>query len=255
MSGEKQFQGMTALVTGASSGIGAETAVALGARGAFVLIHYNAGREGAEGVLGRVRAAGGDGTLLQADFSVEAGIEDFLRQLKDTGRPADILINNAGALVQRAKFLDSTPELWNRVITLNLTSAMRITQAVLPGMIERKRGFIVNTSSIAARNGGGVGAIAYATSKAAVSAMTKGLAKEFSPYGIRVNAVSPGAVDNDFHRKFSTRQMLDAMAAATPMGRLGTSEECADVIVFLCSEGARFIQGQVIEVNGGLLMA
>ena len=132
--------------------------------------------------------------------------------------------------------------------------ALRISQAVLPGMIERRRGVIVNLSSIAARNGGGIGACAYASTKAAVSAMTKGMAKEFAPHGIRVNALSPGAIDNYFHRKFSTRQLLDSMIAVTPMDRLGTSEECADVIVFLCSDASRFIQGQSIEVNGGMYM-
>jgi 3-oxoacyl-[acyl-carrier protein] reductase len=249
-----EFQGMTALVTGASSGIGAETAVAFGSRGAYVLVHYNASRTGAEDALSRLREAGGEGELLAADLSTESGIDGFVQQLGSLARRIDILINNAGSLVERRKFLELTPDLWNRVITLNWTSAMRIAQAVLPGMIERKRGFIVNLSSIAARNGGGIGAVAYASSKAAVSCMTKGMAKEFAPYGIRVNAISPGTIDNNFHRKFSTRQMLDAVVAATPLGRLGESAECAEVITFLCSERASFIQGQIIEINGGMLM-
>lgn len=254
MTASTEFQGMTALVTGASSGIGAETAVAFGSRGAYVLVHYNASREGAEDALRRLREAGGDGELLAADLSTETGIDGFVQRLRALARPVDILINNAGSLVERRKFLELTPELWNRVITLNWTSAMRIAQAVLPGMIERKRGFIVNLSSIAARNGGGIGAVAYASSKAAVSCMTKGMAKEFAPFGIRVNAISPGTIDNNFHRKFSTKQMLDAVVAATPLGRLGESAECAEVITFLCSERASFIQGQTIEINGGMLM-
>jgi 3-oxoacyl-[acyl-carrier protein] reductase len=254
MPASTEFQNMTALVTGASSGIGAETAVAFGSRGAYVLMHYNSSRAGAEEALGRVRQAGGDGELLAADLSTEAGIGDLVTQLGCLRRPIDILINNAGSLVERSKFLDLSPELWNRVITLNWTSAMRVAQAVVPAMIERKRGFIVNLSSIAARNGGGIGAIAYASSKAAVSCMTKGMAKEFAPHGIRVNAVSPGTIDNNFHRKFSNKQLLDAVVAATPLGRLGESAECAEVIVFLCSDRASFIQGQIIEVNGGMLM-
>lgn len=249
-----EFQGQCALVTGASSGIGAETAVAFAARGAYVFAHYNANRAGAEEVLKRIREAGGEGELLAADLSTTEGIESLVHQISSIKRPIDILINNAGSLVERCKFLDFTPDLWNRVITLNWTSAMRVSQAVLPGMIERKRGVIVNLSSIAARNGGGIGASAYSSSKAAVSCMTKGMAKEFAPYGIRVNAVSPGTIDNDFHRKFSTRQMLDNMVAATPLGRLGDSAECANVILFLCSKQASFIEGQIIEVNGGMLM-
>ena len=107
---------------------------------------------------------------------------------------------------------------------------------------------------MAARFGGGVGALAYAAAKAAMSAMTKNMAREFAPAGIRVNTVSPGTIDTDYHRQFSTEQMLNNVRAATPMGRLGTSEEVADAIVFLCSDAARFIQGQALEVNGGFLM-
>jgi 3-oxoacyl-[acyl-carrier protein] reductase len=121
-------------------------------------------------------------------------------------------------------------------------------------MVERGNGVIVNVSSVAARNGGGLGALAYSAAKAGLSATTKNLAKEFAPRGIRVNAVSPGTVDTDYHRVFSTEQMLDGVRATTPMGRLGKPEEIADVILFLASDGARFIQGQVIEVNGGFLM-
>jgi 3-oxoacyl-[acyl-carrier protein] reductase len=132
-------------------------------------------------------------------------------------------------------------------------SAYFLAQAVAPGMVERGGGVVVNLSSIAARNGGGMGATVYATSKGAVSTMTKALARELAPKGIRVNAVSPGAVDNDFHVQFSTREMLESVAAATPAGRLGTNEDIADTIVFLCSDAARFIHGQTSEVKGGLL--
>lgn len=255
MLNKNEFEGMTALITGASNGIGAETALALGSRGGFTLIHYNKARENAEAVLDQVRAAGGQGELIQADLSRLDGIHRLVQSIQQSGRTIDILINNAGSLIRRTRFLEFTEDLWNQVMTLNLTSVFLITKAVIPGMVERKRGFIVNNSSVAARNGGGVGAIAYATAKGALSTMTKGLAKEFGAYGIRVNAVSPGTIDTNFHKNFSTEQMLSSVVAATPMGRLGTSAECADVIVFLCSEGARFIQGQVIEVNGGFLMA
>lgn len=243
---------MTALVTGSSNGIGAETAVMFAQRGARVIVHYFNARDAAEAVLERIRAAGSDGRIVQADLGSAGGVNGFLQALD--GEPVDILVNNAGSLVQRTRFLDFTPELWDRVYMLNLTSAMRITQTVLPHMIERGRGFVVNISSVAARNGGGIGAIAYSSAKAALSGMTKGLAKEFGPLGIRVNGVSPGTVDTNFHRVFSTEQMLNNVKAMTPLGRLGTSEESAEVIVFLCTEAARFIQGQMIEVNGGFLL-
>jgi 3-oxoacyl-[acyl-carrier protein] reductase len=254
MSIDQRFAGMTVLVTGASSGIGAQAAVAFGSRGGYTFIHCNRNTDGAKEVLGKVRQAGGDGAILAADLSAAAGIQQLVQLVEEAGSPPDILINNAGSLIKRTPVLDFTPELWSQVFTLNLTSAFFLAQALLPAMLARGRGFIVNVSSVAARNGGGIGALAYASSKGAVSTMTKALAKEFAGKGIRVNAVSPGTIDTNYHKNFSTTQALETVAAITPMGRLGTPEEVADLIVFLCSEEARFIQGQVIEVNGGYLM-
>ncbi len=249
-----QFQGMTALVTGASNGIGAAAAERFARGGAHVIVHYCSAREAAQKVLERICAAGGTGELVQADLSSSEGVYRFIDLVKAIGRPIDILVNNAGSLIERTRLLDFTDELWHRVFMLNFHSAFLITRALVPGMMERKRGFVVNISSVAARNGGGLGAMAYASAKGALSVMTKGLAKELAPHGIRVNAVSPGTIDTNYHRTFSTEKMLDGVRAATPMGRLGTSEEVAGAIAFLCSEDAAFIQGQVIEVNGGFLM-
>lgn len=248
------MSGKTALVTGASRGIGAATAIALAKAGASrILLHYNSHLSGAEEVLVCVRKAGAAGELFQADLGESSGIQSFVRALESAGA-VDILINNAGSLVKRAKLAEYTPELFDRVMNLNVKSAWFIAQAVAPRMIEHKSGFIVNVSSIAARNGGGIGAAVYAAAKAAVATITKGLAKELAPHGIRVNAVSPGTVDNDFHARFSTRQMLDSVVAATPAGTLGSNEEVADTILFLCSHAARYIHGQTIEINGGMFM-
>jgi 3-oxoacyl-[acyl-carrier protein] reductase len=203
-------------------------------------------------VLQRVQAAGSGGEVFGADLSSTDGIREFLGLLGN--RRVDILVNNAGSLVKRTPFLEFTPELWDQVITLNFHSAFHVTRHVLPQMVERGRGFVVNVSSVAARNGGGIGAIAYASAKGGLSTMTKGLAREFAPKGIRVNGVSPGTIETNFHKQFSTEQMLNNVRAATPAGRLGGSAETADVILFLCSEGARYIHGQMIEVNGGFLM-
>jgi 3-oxoacyl-[acyl-carrier protein] reductase len=243
----------TALVTGASIGIGAESAVALAEAGARVLVHYNRTEDEARRVLDTLQAAGGQGSILQADLSNMAGVQKLLEVAKDES--IDILVNNAGSLVKRAPVLDMTEELWNEVFFLNVTSAFFLAQGLLPNMLAKGHGVIVNVTSIAARSGGGIGALAYASAKAAMSTMTKALAKEFAPRGVRVNAVSPGTIDTKFHRTFSTQQMLDSVRAATPLGRLGTSREIADIIVFLCSPGAAFIHGQVIEANGGFLMA
>jgi len=252
----REFEGKTALITGASRGIGAATAIALANSGASRLVlHYNSYKPGLENVMTSARNAGAEAVAIQADLGTDTGVEAFLQGLKATGAGIDILVNNAGSLVKRAKLAEFTPELFDRVMTLNVKSAWFIAQAVAPHMIERKSGVIVNVSSIAARNGGGMGATIYAAAKAAVSTITKGLAKELAPQGIRVNAVSPGTVDNNFHSQFSTRQILDAALAATPAGTLGTNEEIADTLVFLCSHAARYIHGQTIEINGGMFMA
>ncbi len=244
--------GKTALVTGASSGIGAASALALGRAGARVIVHYNAQQAEAESVLQQLRDAGSDGEITQADLGTWEGTQALCAFA--SGRHIDILVNNAGSLVERTRVLQFTRELWDRVMMLNLTSAFFLAQAVLGGMAERKSGVIINMSSVAARFGGGLGALAYSSAKAAVSTMTKGLTKEFGPQGIRVNCISPGTIDTGYHRAFSTPEGLDGVRAATPIGRLGTAEEIADLVVFLSSDQSSFIHGQVIEINGGFFM-
>ena len=250
-----EFEGKTALVTGASRGIGAAAAVGLARAGVTrVLVHYNRYREGAEETVTAVRAAGAQAEALGGDLGDTEGLRAFVAMLTAAAPEVDILINNAGSLVQRARLLESDEALFDRVMNLNFKSTWAITRAVAPAMARKRSGIIVNVSSIAARNGGGPGAGVYAAAKAAVMTITKGWAKELAPLGIRVNAVSPGTVDNYFHQQFSTRQILDNVVAQTPAGRLGTNEDIADVIVFLCSEAARYVHGQTIEVNGGSVM-
>ncbi len=250
-----EFQGKTALVTGASRGIGAAAAAALARAGcARVILHFGSSREGAEKAAEQVRAAGAEAVLIGGDLATETGIRNFVAALGDRARSIDFLVNNAGSLIQRGKLADMSYDLYNRVMDLNAKSVWFITQAVAPSMAARGCGVVVNVSSIAARHGGGLGATVYAASKAAVAAMTKGMAKELAPSGVRVNAISPGTVDNDFHAKFSTREILDGVVKATPQGRLSTNEDMAGVIVFLCSDAACNIIGQTIEINGGAFM-
>jgi 3-oxoacyl-[acyl-carrier protein] reductase len=168
--------------------------------------------------------------------------------------PIDILVNNAGSLVERMKLLELTEERWDDIMNLNLKSVFLVTQAVAPSMIERQTGSIINLTSIAGRNGGGPGAFAYATAKGGLITLTKGIAKELAPYGIRVNGVAPGVIDTPFHETFSTAAMIEGFIKTIPMGRLGTSEETAKVIVFLASDAASYLSGETIEVNGGQLM-
>jgi len=252
MSKDLFLANMTALVTGASSGIGASTALALASSGADVLLHFNSNAEGAEKVRRTIQQQGGTARLIQADLTTREGTRS-LAHYAATHR-IDILINNAGSLLARTPVLEMTEDLWDQVLLLNFTSAFFLSQAVIPGMQQRKDGVIVNISSVAARNGGGIGALAYASAKAALSTMTKGFTREFAAGGIRVNAVSPGTITTNYHKTFSTEEALEGVKCATPVKRIGVPEEVADVILFLCSPQARFIHGQVIEVNGGFLM-
>jgi 3-oxoacyl-[acyl-carrier protein] reductase len=247
-----EFAGKTALVTGASRGIGAATAIALARQGvARILVHYNSYREGAEQVLEAVRQAGADGQLLGGDLALDGGIWNVADRIREEG-DVGILVNNAGSLIQRATLAEFTDDLYERVMRLNVKSAWFLAQAALPGMLARGEGIIVNVSSIGARNGGGPGATIYAAAKGAILTMTRGMAKELAPKGIRVNAISPGTVDNYFHEQFSTREMLESVIRMTPAGRLATNEDMADAIVFLCSRQASYIHGQTIEINGGM---
>jgi len=250
-----EFQGKTALVTGASRGIGAAAAAALAQAGAArVVLQYNSCPDGAEQTLSAVRAAGAEGAAIQADLGTLEGLHRFLDDLDRTAPAVDILINNAGSLVKRSTLADYTESLYDSIMNLNVKSLWFISKAVVPHMVDNGGGAIVHVSSIAARNGGGPGATIYAAAKAAVAAITKGMSKELAPKGIRVNAISPGTVDNHFHEVFSTREILDGVVKMTPAGRLGTNEDMANAILFLCSSKADYIHGQTIEINGGGFM-
>lgn len=247
--------GKTAVVTGASRGIGAATCRMLAREGATrIVVHYHSYREGAETLARELEGLGAKVELIGADLGTQEGIAGFILALQHQAPGSQILINNAGHLVKRAKLGEFTSDLWDQVMNLNAKSVYFVSQAVAPGMAEAGGGVIINLSSIAARNGGGPGATIYAASKAAVACMTKGMAKELAPMGIRVNAVSPGTVDNHFHEQYSSRQMLEGAVAQTPAGKLGTNEEIADTIQFLLSDGAAYIIGQTIEINGGMYM-
>jgi 3-oxoacyl-[acyl-carrier protein] reductase len=250
-----EFNGKTALVTGASRGIGAATAIALAQSGAArVVIQYNGYPEGAAATLAAVEAAGAKGVSIQADLSTVEGIHGFLNALAASAPEVDILVNNAGSLIERRALVDYTEDLYDRIMNLNAKSLWFITKAVAPHMIDRKAGAIINVGSIAARTGGGPGAAMYAAAKAAVAAMTKGMSKELAPHGIVVNAISPGTVDNHFHEVFSSKEMLAGVVKTTPAGRLGTNEDMANAVIFLASSAASYIHGQTIEINGGGFM-
>ena len=246
--------GRVALVTGASSGIGAATAMVLADLGASVALGYHANQEGAQMVRDAIHGAGGQAVALRGDVRQAKEARALVASAVEAVGSIDILVNNAGSLVRRTPLAEITEEGWSEVLDLNLSSAMVCAQAVAPGMIARRRGAIVNIVSIAGRNGGGPGAGAYATAKGGLIAFTKALAKEMAPHGVRVNAVSPGVIDTPFHEVFSTPEMIQNFVKGIPLGRVGTSRECALAIAFLASEAASYIVGETLEVNGGQLM-
>jgi 3-oxoacyl-[acyl-carrier protein] reductase len=248
------LSGKVALVTGASSGIGAATAAVLADLGARVAVGYHRNREGAMRVKAAIAAAGGTAVAIAADLRRAADARMLAAQAADELGALDILVNNAGSLVGRMRAIDLDEERLEEILALNLKSAMFCAQAVATSMVARGTGAIVNIGSIAGHTGGGPGAGAYAAAKSGLMAFTKSLAKELAPHGVRVNGVSPGVIDTPFHEAFSTPEMMRGFLASIPLGRVGRPLECATVVAFLASGAAAFIVGETIEVNGGQLM-
>jgi 3-oxoacyl-[acyl-carrier protein] reductase len=246
--------GKVALITGASSGIGRATATALAASGASVAINFHQNEAGAEAARAEIARAGGRALVFQADVTRTSDVQSLVKQTAAEFGPIDILINNAGSLIERLKILELTEERWDEVIALNLKSAFLCSQAVAAPMMARKSGVIVNVSSIAGRNGGALGSIHYSTAKGGVITFTKGLAKELAPYGVRVNAVSPGVIATPYHEQFSSAEMMKTYVGMIPLGRIGTPQEVANVICFLSSDASSYLAGETIEINGGMFM-
>ena len=244
------------LITGSSTGIGAAAAIAFGQNGAKVAVHYNKSKTEAEKVAAQVEKAGGKALLVGGDVTDSAICKQIVdRTVAGFGR-IDVLINNAGGLVQRAPIESITGELFDQIINLNARSTVICSGAAAQQM--RKQGgggAIINVTSIAARHGGGPGASLYAGSKGFVSTITHGLARELVKDKIRVNAVAPGVITTPFHDRYSTPQMLEGFKASIPMNRLGSADECAGAFLFLASEQmSGYMTGQILEVNGGQYM-
>ncbi|MES2247712.1 MAG: glucose 1-dehydrogenase [Pseudomonadota bacterium] len=245
----------TALVTGASTGIGAAVAIAFAARGMRVAVHYNSSADAATRVVDTIRAAGGTAFALQADVRDTAAIRACVQETTAQFGRIDVLVNNAGSLVKRMPIAEFDDALFDEVMHINARSVLAFCRETVPQMRKQGSGTIINVTSVAARTGGGPGAYLYAGAKGFVSTATHGLARELVGDRIRVNAVAPGVIQTPFQDRFSTPAMLETFRTGIPMGRLGTADECVGAFLYLASEQlSGYVTGQVLEVNGGQYM-
>ncbi|MGQ9793226.1 MAG: SDR family NAD(P)-dependent oxidoreductase, partial [Anaerolineae bacterium] len=200
-------------------------------------------------------AANGSATLIQADVTKPNEIKRLVDTVLKQFARVDVLVNNAGGLVERNP-VDTTPdEIYERIMDLNVRSIFQMCKLVIPIMKRQGHGNIINVTSVAARTGGGGGSVVYAAAKGAVVSFTRGLARELAPHNIRVNALSPGLILTPFHERWTPPAMMETLIKSVPMGRAGTAEECVGAVLFLANDQmSSYVTGQVIEVNGGMLM-
>lgn len=241
------LEGKVALVTGGGRDIGRSISDRLAADGAHVVINYHSDQSSAEATLEAIEAAGGSATLHRADVTKA---DEVAGLIDAAGDRIDILVNCAGGMIARKTLAQMDEAFFDQVITLNLKSAFLVTKAALPRI--PRGGAIVNLASLAGRDGGGPGASIYATAKGALMTLTRSLAKELGPQGIRVNALCPGLIGTSFHDTFSKPEGRAATAGNTPLRREGHPDEVAAAVAFLASNEAAFLTGVNMDINGGL---
>ncbi|AVF55976.1 UNVERIFIED_ORG: 3-oxoacyl-[acyl-carrier protein] reductase [Pseudomonas parafulva] len=243
--------GRTALVTGAARGIGHAIAMALGQAGARVGV-CDLDAEAAEAAAARLREVGIEAVGVGADVADEAQVQAMVGQVQAMLGGVDILVNNAG-IVSTGPLLEVTTAEWNRVMAIDLNSVFFCAKAVLPGMMARQSGRIINIASVAGKRGGGLlGNSCYAAAKGAVIALTKGLAREAGPYAITVNAVSPALTDTEMTSALAPQARAEVLAQM-PLGRAGTPRDIAAAVCFLASREAGFVTGEIMDVDGGFM--
>ena len=243
------------LVTGASTGIGEEVALGFARAGAAVAVHYNSSKAAAKSVVDRGRALGATCVLVQGDLSIPEVARKVVAEASRALGGLDVVVNNAGAILQRQPFEDLGIDLYQAALDLNVQSVISVSQAAIPLMEERGGGAIINLGSIAGVDGGGAGSAHYACAKAYVHNLTRHMAKVLAPKNIRVNAVAPGVIDTPFHAQTPPERM-EAMRGSVPMQRVGRPAECVGPVLFLASAAmSGYVTGQILHVNGGQYMA
>lgn len=252
MSATENLSGRTAIVTGAGQGMGRAVAQALGARGARVIVN-DLNRAAAETVAASLRANGAEAIAIEANVIDAASVKRMAARAAEQFGAIHILVNNAGIL-RPTPVADITETEWDLVVDVNLKGTFLCSQAVLPSMKAAGWGRIVNFSSTAGKNVSTVGGAHYTAAKAGILGFTRHLAKEVAKHGITVNSVCPGLIDTEMVRSTISKERVEAYARGFPIPRLGTPEEVAELVAFLCSERAGYITGASLDINGGDLM-
>lgn len=250
----QDFTNQVAIITGGASGIGRETALLLTERGARALIIADVDAERGPQVAEEVEAQGAQARFIPTDVTEEAQVMSMVRQTHSAYGRIDMLLNAAGSPILRCSFLDCTLETWEACMAQNLRGSFLCAREALRYMVAQRRGNIVNMASVAAYLGNPNSSIHYAVAKGGTVSLTVGMAREFAPQGIRVNALAPGAIDTPFHDKFSTPDFLERIAGMTPVGRMGTPREAAELIAFLLSDACPYLTGAVIRIDGGMIV-
>jgi 3-oxoacyl-[acyl-carrier protein] reductase len=246
----KDFAGRAALITGSGVGIGREVAQLLASRGAFVGVHYRSSEDDARETLRGIEAAGGQGVLVAGDIADEDQANAIVDNFVAAAGRLDVLVNNAGEPIDRATIEACSTDLWRRVIDTNLTGTFFITRRAIPHLKATGNGAIINNLSLSVQTGGANGAGAYAAAKGGIQVMTRTLAKELAP-DVRTNAVMPGVIETRHHELFTSSERMAEYRQQTPMGRNGEAKEVAATIAFLASDDASFLNGALLDINGG----
>jgi 3-oxoacyl-[acyl-carrier protein] reductase len=249
------LSGKVAIVTGGARDIGRAISVRLAQCGATVVVNYRSADNPANAneTVEQIKKLGGKAVAIAGDVTNSADVSSLVEKSVKVCGPIDILVNNAGGMVARKKMPEMNEEFWDCVIDLNLKSTWLVTKAALPLMADG--GAIVNIASQAGRDGGGPGSLAYATAKGGVITFTRGLAKELGPRKIRVNSVCPGMINTLFHDTFTSAEVRQKVAGMTPLGREGEACEVANLVAFLASNEASFLNGASLDINGGTLFS